>query len=79
MATPQPSPEFLAENSGHKLQAVAIVFIILTIASAILRAVSQNLRKLAFGFDDLFSYIALFFVLGECILALGMLGKDYDP
>jgi len=69
MNNPQPSPSFLAQNSGPVLTAVASVFMVLVIMVAGLRYVTQHLRQRPFGLDDLFSYIGLVFIIGECILS----------
>lgn len=69
MNNTQPTPEFLSQNSGPVLIAVASVFMVLVILVAGLRYVAQQLRQRPFGLDDLFSYIGLVFIIGECILS----------
>jgi len=81
MSTPteNPTPEFLAENSGPRLQNTAIAFIVLLFLFAGLRWLSQHTKGSPFGLGDLFSYIGMGCIVGECILALGMSVNHSKP
>ncbi|KAI9645415.1 hypothetical protein NHQ30_006154 [Ciborinia camelliae] len=70
MANDTPTPEFLAQDIGGVLTTTAAVFIVLLIIFAILRGLAQRTKGRDFGLEDLFSYFGLFFILGECIIAL---------
>ena len=66
------SLQALAEDSSGRLLAVAITFTILNLSCAVMRLLSIRIQGRRFELHDLFSYIGLLFVLGECAMGFGM-------
>jgi hypothetical protein len=71
MPNAEKAPDSLAEDNGTKLTATASAFTALLILFATLRYLSQRTKGRGFGLDDLFSYIGLIFIIGECVIAIG--------
>lgn len=70
MSNTNPTPEFLAQDTGAKLTATAIAFIVILLIFAGLRLASQRIKGRPFDLTDLFSYVGLIFILGSCIIAI---------
>ena len=73
MASPvtQPSPQDLSQDTSGQLVAIAIIFTVVDVFIATLRFLSMRIKERSFELHDLFSYIGLIFILGECIMGFG--------
>ena len=78
MAASASLPPSLTEYSGGQLLGATITFVILDISFAVLRALSIYIKGRGFELHDLFSYIGLVFILGECALAFGRCARSSD-
>jgi uncharacterized membrane protein (DUF485 family) len=70
IASPHISAEYHAENQGHVLVAVAILFIVLDILFVALRSYAQRLNEASIGLDDMIIPFAWLSRIGLCILAI---------
>ncbi|KAF2202540.1 hypothetical protein GQ43DRAFT_307710 [Delitschia confertaspora ATCC 74209] len=68
----QPSAAYLAEDEGHTMIAIAILFIILNTLSVAIRFYARRLNKSTLGSDDLVIPFAWLVNVGLCALGITM-------
>lgn len=73
------SPEYLAEDRGHVLVAIAVLFMVVDSLFVALRFYAQRLNKTPIGLDDVLIPFAWLVQFGICILGIGTQAKSIRP